>query len=284
MVKMGESAEAVANGLVDMTLMGPCFYPGAMAMNNYGWGIPFGIADANVLCSVASELRDIYPQLDAELDQFNCKGLFYSAMDPYMFFTVEPLTTVADLEGKKIGAVGQFLPSFPEAAGAIGITAQAGGRYTDMSTGLMDGSMLHATMSDDYKFYEVAKYATFVGWGGHFNVVTAINKDVWNQIPFEDQMLFEALGKESERWQCQTMMELVDKMVANWETQHGVTVYEWPEEEIAKWAELCPFWGYAEFVHSEGKPGYDLVEDYFRLGKEHGIKFAFEVPPRPAGR
>lgn len=283
--KMGEEAEAVSKGLIDMVVTCTCFYPGEMPLNNYPWGIPFGIADPRILQQVHWELVKLYPQMRAEIeDQYNSKIILTGGNGPYGLQSTKPIRTVADLKGKKIGAVGQFLPSFIDAVGGVGVSSHAAPRYADMQTGVMDGSFLIHEMADDYKYYEVAKYATNVGWGGLWGNPLMVNKDLWNKIPVEDQQLFLSWGVWSEVWSAQVLLaERLGKMFAQWE-KAGVTVIDMAPEEIAKWNEMSPFWAYAEFLNSKGLPGYTFVEDYFRLGKEHGYKFAFPVPSRPAGK
>ena len=216
-------------------------------------------------------------------EQFNCKVLFIHSFEPYALQTTKPVRTVDDMKGMKIGAIGQFLPAFIDCTGGVGVSSHAAPRYTDMQTGVMDGSFLIDIMADNYKYYEVAKYATQVGWGACWGLFTAVNKDLWDTIPVADQQLMLALGEEAEWWNAQFIVEKLKEVLNRWEQEEGVTVIDMAPEEIKKWFEMCPFWEYAEFLEDKGLPGYDLVEDYFRLGKEYGFEFAFELPSRPAG-
>ena len=93
-----------------------------------------------------------------------------------------------DLSGKKISAPGA-LGLWLKGSGAVPVDGSLTSYYTDIQTGVSEGTISIATGILPSKVYEVAPYVTTVDIGALYNGGMAINKDTFNGMPPEVQKI-----------------------------------------------------------------------------------------------
>ena len=180
--------------------------------------------------------REGFDIVDRELQANKVKLLFW------MFsggnagpITKVPVKTLEELKGLKIRGWGEEPVKLLDALGATGVYVTYGEVYTALQTGMVDGAMSGFTNYADMAWYEHAKYVVDVTTSyGIF--LTGINLDKWNSLPKDIQdIMFEA-GRETEEWNVPLAIE-ADKEAKAALREVGVTLYELPLDELARWRE-----------------------------------------------
>jgi len=268
--------DAVSSGAVDIICTCSCFYPKDMPMNNVGWGLFFIPPDPLMQAKIYGNLRKEFPQMDQEVEKYNCKILFMSSVDTYGLFSKTPIKSIADLKGKKISGVGVYIPKFFKEIGTKVIPTFVGDRYSALQTGVIEGDYLPLLFTKPYRFWEVAKYRILVDSGGNHGMPHVINLDVWNSLSPEDQKIMITAGREMEVVSAEWMASTVSVFHKELEEKYGVTLMSFPYEEKVKWCEAIgdKWWDYARDLEKLGLPGFEFVAAYVR----HGEKLGFDFP------
>jgi TRAP-type C4-dicarboxylate transport system substrate-binding protein len=163
----------------------------------------------------------------------NFKILFYKPTSfQHFFFRNKKVTTLEGFKGMKISVLGALQGQVMAALGATGVSMPGGELYMALSTGVIDGTTTGVNNVIGRKFYEVAKYGlqtpVYAGiW------VVAVNKETWNSLPKELQVLMEEIGQEV---QATEMKKTIDGQKGFWEAvrKNGMEIYSISPEEVAR--------------------------------------------------
>jgi TRAP-type C4-dicarboxylate transport system substrate-binding protein len=163
----------------------------------------------------------------------NFKILFYKPTSfQHFFFRNKKVTNLEGFKGMKISVLGALQGQVMTALGATGVSMPGGELYMALSTGVIDGTTTGVNNVIGRKFYEVAKYGlqtpVYAGiW------VVAVNKETWNSLPKELQVLMEEIGQEV---QAAEMKKTIDAQKGFWEAvrKNGMEIYSIPPEEVAR--------------------------------------------------
>jgi len=163
----------------------------------------------------------------------NFKILFYKPTSfQHFFFRNKKVTTLEGFKGMKISVLGALQGQVMTALGATGVSIPGGELYMALSTGVIDGTTTGVNNVISRKFYEVAKYGlqtpVYAGiW------VVAMNKETWNSLPKELQVLMEEIGQEV---QAAEMKKTIDSQKGFWEAvrKNGMETYSISSEEVAR--------------------------------------------------
>jgi TRAP-type C4-dicarboxylate transport system substrate-binding protein len=164
----------------------------------------------------------------------NFKVVFYKpTMFQHFFFRNKKVTKLEDFKGLKVRALSGLQGQAITALGATGVSMPGGELYMAMQTGVIDGTVTGVDNVIDRKFYEVAKYGLRTPvYSGIW--IVAMNKEVWNSLPKELQVLMEEIGQEI---QGAEQKRTLDAEKTYWDTvrQKGMEVYDLPPDEIVRW-------------------------------------------------
>ncbi len=157
----------------------------------------------------------------------NFKILFYKPTSfQHFFFRNKKVTNLEGFKGMKISVLGALQGQVMTALGATGVSMPGGELYMALSTGVIDGTTTGVNNVIGRKFYEVAKYGlqtpVYAGiW------VVAVNKETWNSLPKELQVLMEEIGQEV---QAAEMKKTIDAQKGFWEAvrKNGMEIYSIP--------------------------------------------------------
>ena len=175
LVKGKETLKAVGSGLADIGTIIGIYTPADLPVWNYA-NTPFLIDDAWVGMRTWYELQQTLPELVAEIKAKNIKILFNNTTGPVQLLSAKvPMTSIADLKGKKIRATGGFTHLF-KALGAVPVKIGFGELYSALDRGTVDATINYTPYVKSYKHYEVAKHLTIadigqiLGYGGGINL------------------------------------------------------------------------------------------------------------------
>jgi len=128
-----------------------------------------------LIARTMSDLADKYPEIK---EVWKDHGMYYlttaGSIDTYNVLLTDPLDSLADLQGKKIGGVGSNM-LFLKGSGAAGVTSGLSDWYNSMATGLLDGIIVWPEAVVAYRLYEIAPYVLDIGFGGATSKAIVVN-------------------------------------------------------------------------------------------------------------
>lgn len=171
-------AEAVRNGAMDMTYTSPSYYSGLVPTSgtmNLSFKSYAEIAETNY--------HERMTELHAEKDLVYLGEIPASDLN-FLIYMADPVTSLADLEGKRIRVFPALLP-LVQALGAEAIVLPMGEIFTAMERGTIDGFM--GGPGGNHMQYEgVVDTVIYPGvYRAGFPVL--VNKDTWAEVPADVQ-------------------------------------------------------------------------------------------------
>jgi TRAP-type C4-dicarboxylate transport system substrate-binding protein len=275
--KMNATLSSVGSGIADIGWVFASLEASKMPLTQFGTVTPFATGDVRTILQVANEMNEKVPALKAEWDRNNMVFLGASGVDTYHLFTKTPINTYADLNGKKIsapGAVGVWL----RGSGAVPVDGSLTSYYTDIQTGVSEGTISISTGILPNKIYEVAPFVTTVDIGALYNGGMAMNKDSFNALPAEIRKIVKDVGLEYSRVLGDTLMQRYEaalKAIGEQGAKQAVPVKIAPmaQGEREKWAKTMPniTADWAKANASRG-PAAQIVKTYMEELRKRGAK------------
>jgi TRAP-type transport system periplasmic protein len=131
------------------------------------------------------------PVLDRLMQEnWNAKLLFLSIAQQQVFWCKPPVTTLADLKGKKVRVFNKTMIDFVEAAGATGISMAFPEVIPALQRGVIDCAVTGTLSGNTSGWPEVTTniYPMSLGWAVRF---TAVNLDSWKRFDPKVRTFFE---------------------------------------------------------------------------------------------
>lgn len=275
--KMNATLTSVEQGVADIGWVFHSLEAAKMPLSQFGSVTPFTTDDVRIILDVANEMNEKVPALQKEWDKNNLVFLGASGVDTYHLFTKHPIATYADLKGRKIsapGSVGLWL----KGSGAVPVDGSLTSYYTDIQSGVSEGTISISTGILPNKIYEVAPYITTVNIGALYNGGMAMNKDSYNKLPPEVQKIVKDVGKEYSKALGETLMQRYEgalkTMVERGANQApAVRVTNMSGGEREKWVKTMPNLAadWAKANASKG-PAKEVVKTYMEALRKRGVK------------
>jgi TRAP-type C4-dicarboxylate transport system substrate-binding protein len=275
--KMNATLASVGSGIADIGWVFANLEAAKMPLTQFATVTPFATGDIRMLLQVANEMNEKVPALKAEWDKNNVVFLGASGVDTYHLFTKMPISTYADLSGKKIsapGAVGVWL----RGSGAVPVDGSLTSYYTDIQTGVSEGTISIATGILPNKIYEVAPYVTTADIGALYNGGMAINKDSMAALPPDVQKIIKDVGLEYSRVLGDTLAQRYEaalKAIGEQGAKQAVPVKIAPMApgEREKWARSMPNIA-SDWVKANASrgPAAQIIKTYMEELRKRGAK------------
>jgi len=132
---------------------------------------------------------------DVYKDVFNAKVLGIAPYPPQVVFCNTPISSLADLQGKKVRASGRMTGKLLEELGSEAVSISFGEVTGALQKGVVDCAVTGAGSGLSAGWWEVSTHFMPIPLGGWDPVVTAINLDKWGSLSKEEQVLLEASVK-----------------------------------------------------------------------------------------
>jgi len=265
-----EVLESTQKGIVDFGLMCSCFEPTKLFLHNINYFTPFLSPDPKVMGPATRQLQQEYDYFYTVFDQYDQTYLGGGAWDDYGLGTTFPWTKMEELKGVKIGAAGPNLP-WLDYAGAAKVQTNLNEVYNALQSGVFDGVVIFPAPYYGFKFGEVAKYYTTMGWGSVMAYPMTVNNDTWAKLPDDVKKI---IMEEVVVYQDAVEDEGVVKFKSALEnlTKQGVTVRDLGDEERGKMALAIEPWvnEKAQEFDAQGVPGKESFRRLIELAKEKG--------------
>jgi len=263
LAKVGDELEAVEEGLAEIGLVSSLFDPSKLSVQNVTYFTPFVHTDAALVAAWMDQLQETNADMKASWAE---NGLEYLGgaigIDDYLLMTKFPVNSIADMEGKKIGAPGPAV-NWLKGTGAVGVSGNLTTYYNEIKTGVYDGVIVFASAALPGKLHEVAPYITKIGFGAQYAGGLAANKDWYDSLPANVQKALKDAAVADRIAYHADLDASVAKFLGIMQSQ-GATVTEVSQEMRVQWAagmdNVAKVW--AAKLDSEGKAGTAVLKSY----------------------
>jgi TRAP-type C4-dicarboxylate transport system substrate-binding protein len=256
--------------LADIGIVTTPYHPDKIPFYSLPYVTPFVSNDIGLIARTMTELTNKYPQVKDVWQNYNLHYLTSAgSIDTYNIVLTDPVESIADLQGIKIGGVGLAL-LFLEGSGAVGVVSALPDWYNNMATGLMSGSVVWAEAAAAYRFYEVAPYMLDIRFGGAASKAIAINQRTWDRLPEEVQIVIQDVAND---YRDQLALE-TDRISSHarevFNEQGGITIPV-SEDQRMIWASNLPDLAgdWVKVMTDAGLPGQEILADYMQIMRDN---------------
>ncbi len=265
-----DTLEAVTQQLTDMGWIGSLWEPSTLPLQNIQFVTPFSTQTVEQAFNAINRLNDEEEAFQAEWRAQNVISFGCCGSDGYHLFTKRPIESLSDLEGIKLVGVPTIAP-WVEPVGATLVTSGLPQMYSQIQTGVGDGTMIIGTGAYPLKLHEVAPYVTKVDTGPLSFGGFGINLDTYNSLPEDVQRVLAELGREYSHENARLINEREAVFFENFVAE-GATVTEMPQEQRLEWADrlgdLAKVWVAEQ--ESRGVPARAMLTRYMEVVQEEG--------------
>jgi TRAP-type C4-dicarboxylate transport system substrate-binding protein len=191
--KANATLTSVEEGITDIGWVFSYLEAAKMPLSQVTAYTPFSTNNVPAQLSTMTELFEKVPAFRKEWEQYNLVFLGATGSDSYDLYTKQPISSLKDLDGMKLSAPG-VLGTWLRGVNANAVDGALTTFYTDIQTGVSDGTLSLALGVLPTKIYEVAPHITRVNAGVVFSGGLAINRDTWDDLPEEVQKALLAAG------------------------------------------------------------------------------------------
>ncbi len=269
---------SVEDGITDIGWVFSMLEGGQLPLSQVSSFSPFATNNPPVQLEVMWDLLENNNDFANEWSQYGLVVLGLTATDSYDIYTTRPVNALADLQGMRISAPGA-LANWLRGTGASAVDGALTTYYTDIQTGVSDGTLSLALGILPTRVYEVAPYITRVDMGTAFSGAIAINRDVWETLPVEVQEAMREAGRYYTESHGLDLIErrefALNRMVELGADQSTpVTITVLPESEREAWVAGLPDVA-GEWATARGPAAAAFLQAYM-----DGLRAAGEVPLR----
>lgn len=265
-----EVLESTQKGLVDIGAMCSCFEPTKLFVHNINYFTPFVSGDPRIMGPATRQIHDEFSYFSEVFEKFGQIYLGGGAFDDYGLGTKFPWTKMSELKGVKIGAAGPNLP-WLDYAGASKVQTNLNEVYNALQSGVYDGIVIFPAPYFGFKFGEVAKYYTTMGWGSVAAYPISVNKNTWAKLPDSVKKI---ITEEIDVYEIAVQEESITKYTTSLEKlkKQGVTVRDLGDVERKKMALAIEPWVNQKAGEYEalGFPGKKTFRRLIAVAKERG--------------
>ncbi len=229
---VGETPEALANGVGDMGDIVTPYFPDQFPLNNaVGFFIPQPL-DSREVGQAMVDWHAEYPEFVEELSRQNLHAISFRPLESYGLLCKEPVESMADLNGKRVRSYGFAYPALIEAMGATPVSITTSDTYEALERSIVDCAPIGPALARGFKYDEVAKYYIEMPFGASFGHILAMNLDSYNALDDETRAILDQLGTDY-MTEYLAMLEADQTRVQElWQGDLGVTVLPFPDEEL----------------------------------------------------
>lgn len=281
--KERDGIDALVTGLTDMCPVYSAWdasaFPAAQSLS-----LPFIFPSAEVATAVSEELYHDYFKQDFEKYKILMGRLV--ATSEYNLFSREPITCLADLQGKKIACSDGMECEIYSALGAIPIgcsTPEAKKRFSDKE---VEAVSISDSAAHTAGIYQDARYRTSANLV-RVNLEYGLSHHFWSRLSPELKVITNQWLRALAQAGAQLFYGLAGARARVAFKESGIEFIDIPEEEIIKWksklsgveAQFC------EKITSLGYPAQALIaaihtstEKYSDLSADELMKLSLEKP------
>jgi TRAP-type C4-dicarboxylate transport system substrate-binding protein len=263
-LKSSEALDGIGEGVVDMGLINPNYFPNKLPMNGVYATFAQGPSSFEGLSWLYKADFEKIPELKEEILRNNQVPLFAISVLPKSIVSTKPIASMADFKGKKIRASNRWALSHLEYAGAIPVSVPWSDCFMALQTGTVDAVYTNLDSIHRSKMGEAAKNIFLMKpvWSGTKMIVT-INKDKWNGFSKETRDQIDAAMASASKRYGKAFSKEWDTIVKE-QKKMGLTVKSITKSEVEKWSNMPAMAKLqATWVAEREKDGIKNAKDIF---------------------
>jgi TRAP-type C4-dicarboxylate transport system substrate-binding protein len=263
-VKPRGELEGIETGLGDLGIVVTAFHTDKLPLYKLSYVTPFVSTDLGLIVKTVDAMQAKFPAWDAAWAKFNQVSIVNTGgVDNYMLLSSKPIKTLADMNGKKLGAAGPNLP-WVTAAGAAGVSTNLADAYNSLSTGIYEGGLFWAEAAGGFKLCEPAPYFLDASIGGVQSHNISVNKDVWEGLPEEVRAAMKASTAAHQARATSLVVDGAAKGIETCKSAYKSEVTKMSGADRTKWAmaldNAAKPW--AADLEKSGVPGKAVLSAY----------------------
>ncbi len=265
--KFTDTREAVMDGIVDVGMVGTVWEGANMPLQNVTYFTPFATSDHKMIIEIFDDLSANLPELRDSWAENNMVHLSSLITDSYDIYATFPVTSLADLQNRKLNAPGTSA-NWLQGTGSTPVDGALTTYYTNIQTGVTEGTLSFASGILPTRVYEVAPELTRVGIGSMYFGGIAANKDFHDSLPEPVQAAFAEAAQATSIAHGDYVADLAERAMTEMQ-EAGLTVHELPESEKTAWVTGLP--NIVEpWLEQTGDEGRTVLRAYFDALRERG--------------
>lgn len=267
--KFTDTREAVMDGIVDLGMVGTVWEGANMPLQNVTYFTPFATPDHKMIIEIFDDLNQTLPELHDSWAEQNMVPLSSLITDSYDIYATFPVTGMADLQNRKLNAPGTSA-NWLQGTGATPVDGALTTYYTNIQTGVTEGTLSFASGILPTRVYEVAPELTRVGIGSMYFGSLAANKDFFDGLPELVQAAFMEAAQATSIAHGDYVEELANRAIDEMQAA-GLTIHELPADQRAAWIEGLP--NIVEpWLEQTGDDGKVVLKAYFDALRARGVE------------
>ena len=266
--KFTDTRAAVSDGIVDVGMVGTVWEGAAMPLQNVTYFTPFATEDHKLLIRIFDDLSANLPALRDSWTAQNMVPLSSLITDSYDIYATFPIDTMEDLQNRKLNAPGTSA-NWLQGTGATPVDGALTTYYTNIQTGVTEGTLSFASGILPTRVYEVAPDLTRVGLGAMYFGAIAANKDFYDGLPAPVQDAFMAAAKVTSAAHGDYVSELAAQAMTEMQAA-GLQVHDLAPEEKARWIASLPDI-VAPWLEQTGEDGKTVLAAYYQALRDNGV-------------
>ena len=259
--------EGIKLGLGDIGIVTTIFHSSKLPSQSISSVTPFIAPDAKAVAKAVDEIAKEFPTMQAEFKKQNQVYLATGVvLDTYQIFSRDPIQSISDIEGQKVGGAGMNLRYLEGIKDAAGVRGGLTNFYNMLQTGLVDKAMLWPEAAKTFKIAEVAPYMLRADLGAVNSKTVTVNADYWKKLPDEVKGVLQEVAVAYRDHVAGLAMGRAAKSRDAYVASGGKIVDIDPAERAA-WANAMPNIAveWAQALDAKGQPGTAMLKAY--LGK-----------------
>ncbi len=190
------SLSAVKDGIAQVGFFAGTYTPKELPVNNFVSEMAFANLDPFVANFAATEFGFTNP---AQLAEWKANGVIFAggySTPPYLLFCNKPVTSLAEIKGKKLRMPGGVHERWARTVGAVSVNVSSNEMYTGLEKGALDCASNPADALKSQSLWEVAKHVTPIELGTYYaGALYAVNPAFWKKLPAaQRKMLFDEMA------------------------------------------------------------------------------------------
>jgi len=267
--KFTDTRAAVRDGIVDVGMVGTVWENSAMPLQNVTYFTPFATTNHEQLIEIFDKLNATVPALRDSWSAQNMVPLSSLITDSYDIYATFPVKDMDSLKNKRLNAPGTSANWLRE-TGATPVDGALTTYYTNIQTGVTDGTLSFASGIGPARVYEVAKHLTRIGVGSMYFGSVAVNKKFFDGLPKEVQDAMLKAGKSTSTAHGKQVTKMANSALETMKAA-GLQITELPPAEKTKWVNGLPNI-VAPWLQGTGEAGKQVLKAYFDELRARGEK------------
>ncbi len=237
-VKSVETFDAAATGILDCDMTGGGYQTGKNPAFQFvgdimgGYSTPYQQLSWLYYGGGLEDAQDLYNKYDMQLVGWWVYG-------QESLSSSKPIASIADLKDWKFRSPPGMETKIFEKLGATPIVMDFTEIFTALETGIIDGADASGIANNvGLGLYDIVKHANFPGFHSMPSDHLACNKAVWDRMPEHHRRIM-SVAMEALALRTALTFEKKNAEAVAQLRQQGVTIHEWPPEELQKFRDAA---------------------------------------------